>query len=298
MTGMGPLVRTSMPTGTSLTLRALFSRAASQASLDRPAHITAGFPPPAKVLAAVSVACASADVTLVIVPSGNVVEQITADPWFFYGAFEGASDSAIDRAVLPLPSPQVDPYRGMTPHFRVAAARARALVGAASGTARLIVASAAALLPRVSTPPRLLRAALEIRSGTEIDPQALADVLVDAGFTRADPVDEHGSFTIRGGIVDVFPASDAEPVRLEFVGDMVETLRRFDPTTQRSTGAIDQISIVPVRERFEDDEDGLPILDFLAAAHGARVIVAERELVEQQARKVREQLDNSYADAR
>ena len=80
----------------------------------------------------------------------------------------------------------------MTPHFRVAAARARALHAAATGTARLIVASAAALLPRVSPPERLLRASLAIRSGTEIEPQDLADLLVDAGFTREDPVDEHG----------------------------------------------------------------------------------------------------------
>ena len=160
---------------------------------------------------------------------------MTADARFFYAALEGASEAAAETAVVPFPSLQVDPYRGMTPHFRVAAARARALHPAATGQARLIVASAAALLPRVSPPERLLRASIEIRSGTEIEPQDLADLLVDAGFTREDPVDEHGAFTIRGGIVDIFPAADAEPVRLEFVGDMVETLRRFDPATQRST---------------------------------------------------------------
>ena len=77
---------------------------------------------------------------------------MTADGRFFYAALEGASDADVERAVLPLPSLQIDPYRGMTPHFRVSAARARALHGAATGTARLIVASAAALLPRVSRP--------------------------------------------------------------------------------------------------------------------------------------------------
>src|SRR6185295_8137320 len=127
------------------------------------------------------------------------------DARFFYAAIEGASEAAVERAVLPLPSLQVDPYRGMTPHFRVAAARARALHAAATGSARLIIASAAALLPRVSAPERLLKASIEIKSGTEIEPLALADLLVDAGFTREDPVEEHGSFTIRGGIVDIFP---------------------------------------------------------------------------------------------
>src|SRR5688572_20516832 len=225
----------------SLTLRALLSRAASKAALDRSVRITAGLTPAAKAYAAVVAARASNEPTLLVVPSDKDVEQMTADARFFYGALEGASDAAIERAVLPLPSLQVDPYRGMTPHFRVAAARARALHAAATGTARLIVASAAGLLPRVSSPPRLLAAAIEIQSGTEIEPQMLAELLVDAGFTREDPVDEHGSFTIRGGIADVFPAADAEPVRIEFVGDMVETLRRFDPSSQRSTGATDRV---------------------------------------------------------
>src|SRR5687767_6004829 len=287
-----------MPTATpSLTLRALFSRSAARAGIDASVGVTAGLTPAAKALAAVIAARAHGGTTLLVAPGDRDLEQLTADARFFYSALEGASEEATERAVVPLPSLQVDPYRGMTPHFRVAAARARALVGAASGTARLIVASAAALLPRVSTPPRLLRAALEIRSGTEIDPQALADLLIDAGFTRTDPVDEHGSFTIRGGIVDVFPASDAEPVRLEFVGDMVETLRRFDPTTQRSTAAIDRFAIVPIRERFDDEDEGLTIFEFLSSAHGARIVVSERDMVEQQATKAREQLDSSYQDA-
>ena len=286
-----------MPTLTpSLTLRALFSRAAAKAGLDALAPVTAGLTPAAKALATVAAARGHRGVTLLVVPADRDVDQVVADARFFYAALEGASEAAVERAVLPLPSLQVDPYRGMTPHFRVAAARARALFGAADGSARLIVASAAALLPRVSAPERLLKAGLEIRSGTEIEPQDLADLLVDAGFTREDPVEEHGSFAIRGGIVDLFPAADGEPVRLEFVGDMVETLRRYDPATQRSTGPTDQVSIVPVRERFDDGET-MAAVEFLASTHGLQLLVSEYEQVEQQARKIREQLEGSHADA-
>src|SRR6185369_3557161 len=178
------------------------------------------------------------------------VEQMCGDARYFFGALEGAADSAAELAVVPCPSLQVDPYRGMSPHFKVSAARARALYLAATGQARLVIASAAALLPRVGLPERLLRASIEIRSGTELAPHDLADLLADAGFAREDPVDEHGSFAVRGGIVDIFPADDEEPVRLEFVGDMVETLRRFDPGTQRSSAAIDHVVVVPVRETF------------------------------------------------
>jgi transcription-repair coupling factor (superfamily II helicase) len=280
----------------SLTLRALFSRAASRAAFDRLAPITAGLTPAAKAFAAAVAARAGTAVTLLVVPTDRDVEQATADARFFFGALEGASEAAVERAVLPLPSLQVDPYRGMAPHFRVAAARARALHGAAAGTARLVVASAAALLPRVSPHDRLLRASLEVRSGSEIEPQILADLLVDGGFTREDPVDEHGTFTIRGGIVDVFPAGDTDPVRIEFVGDMVETLRRYDPASQRSVGAVDQVVLVPVRERF-DDGDAVSVVDFLAAARGVRLIVSEYEHSAAQAVKIREQLEASHRDA-
>ncbi len=285
-----------------LTLRSLLGRAAPTLNHDRSQTI-AGLTPTAKALGAVSLARAQAGVTLLVVPTDKDVEQMAADARFFYGALEGASDDAIERAILPMPSLQVDPYRGMTPHFRVASARARALHAVATGTARLIVASAAALLPRVSPPARLLRAALELRSGVEVEPQALADLLIDAGFTREDPVDEHGAFTVRGGIVDIFPAADTEPVRIEFVGDMVETLRRFDPSTQRSTAVTDHASIVPVRERFTEDghfdslAETVSLFDFLSTSQSLQVVISEYELVEQQAKKVREQVETSFADA-
>ena len=293
---------------TSLNLRALFGRAATRLSLNQSASVTAGLSPAAKALAAVSLSRTEKGVTLLVVPTDKDVEQVVADARFFYAAFESASASATERAVLPLPSLQVDPYRGMTPHFRVAAARANALYAAATGTARLIVASAAAVLPKVSPPERLRRAGVEVRTGTEIEPQALADLLIDAGFTREDPVDEHGAFTIRGGIVDVFPAADAEPIRIEFVGDMVESLRRFDPSSQRSTGPTDQVLIVPVRERFDDpgvdddqdhiaEDDSVSLLQFLASTQALRVIVSEHEQVRDTATAVRTQLDASFDEA-
>jgi transcription-repair coupling factor (superfamily II helicase) len=286
-----------MTTAPSLTLRALFHKAAARAGLADLPPVTAGLTPAAKALAAVAASRTGSGLTVLIAPSDKDVEQLAADARFFYAAMEGASDAAIDRAVLPFPSLQIDPYRGMTPHFLVAAARARALHAAATGTARLIVASASALLPRVSPAERLLRASLSITSGTEIEPQDLADLLADAGFTHEDPVEEHGTFAIRGGIVDVFLASDTEPVRIEFIGDMVESLRRFDPATQRSTGATDQILIVPVRERFEDEPEALSVLDAFSASRGLRLIVSEHEQIAEQIEKVRTQLDASYADA-
>jgi transcription-repair coupling factor (superfamily II helicase) len=280
-----------------LTLRAALSGAAARAGLNNLAPSTAGLTPAAKALAVVAGARSASGITLLVVPTDRDVEQLTRDARFFYAALEGASESAVDAAVLGLPSLQVDPYRGMNPHFRVAAARARALHAAATGTARIVIASAASLLPKVGSVDRVLRASRAVAIGSEIDPQDLAALLIDAGFTREDPVEDHGSFTLRGGIVDVFPANDAAPVRLEFVGDMVESIRRFDPGTQRSTGATDQVVIVPVRETFDDEDPTLSVVDFFNLAAGVRVVVSEKDDVSQQARRVREQLQGSFEDA-
>ena len=282
----------------SLTLRSVLARALATAGLDRAAPVTAGLTASSKALAIAGVARTRMGLTVVVAPTDIEAERLTADIRFFYGGLEGASDAAVEQAVLCLPALQVDPYRGMTPHFRVAAARARALHAAASGSARIIVASAGALLPRMSSPERMLAASIELRVGTEVEPQRLADLLVDGGFIREDPVDEHGAFTIRGGIVDAFPATDLEPVRVEFVGDMVETLRRFDPATQRSTGPTDYVHLVPARERFDDGAPLVSIIEFMTAAPGGmHWLVSELDHVRQQAVKLRDQLDNSYQEA-
>jgi transcription-repair coupling factor (superfamily II helicase) len=90
-----------------------------------------------------------------------------------------------------------------------------------------------------------------LKPGSTCDPYDLAELLVDAGFTRADPVDAHGEFCVRGGVVDVFPAGHAQPVRLDFVGDTVESVRSFDAATQRSTGELDRVLIIPLKDVFE-----------------------------------------------
>ena len=83
----------------------------------------------------------------------------------------------------------------------------------------------------------------------DLDPVVLGDLLADAGFTREDPVDEHGEFCVRGGIVDYFPAGADNPIRVEFVGETIESIRRYDPSTQRSIETLDQSAVVPLTEK-------------------------------------------------
>ena len=149
---------------------------------------------------------------------------------------------------MPFPSHEIDPYRGLSPHFDIASARARTLHALSTGTARLVIASAAALLPRLSSPARFKATGFTLRSGDEISPIDLGDRLADAGYTRQDPTDEPGEFSVRGGVVDFYAAGARHPIRLEFVGDTIESLRTYDPATQRSIEPIDQAHIVPLQE--------------------------------------------------
>src|SRR5579864_332029 len=293
--------------------------------MDVPARTVSGLTPSAKALFVAGAAHSMPHgVALFIVPSDGDLEEAVADTAFFLAALEGLSGAAADRAVLPFPSHEVDPYRGLAPHVGVTSARARALHALASGTARVIVASASALLPRVSAPERLLAASFELAPGKDIAPDALGELLVDAGFSREDPADEHGEFAIRGGILDVYPAGEPEPVRLEFIGDTIESLRTYDPGTQRSIKAIDRFTIVPLRDVLPiaagkigatgvtSPEDFGPALvdrpetladrsatlaEYLTRGKSSRVIVSERDEVESNAIKLVEQVQHSYEEA-
>jgi transcription-repair coupling factor (superfamily II helicase) len=236
-------------TTTSLNLQATLKTAVARTAMERSARVVSGLSPAAKALYVAAAAHASPKgVILYVEPTDREIEQTVADIGFFLAALEGFSESAAERAVLPFPSHEVDPYRGMSPHFGVTSARARVLHAVATGTARVIVASPAALLPRVSAPERLLDASLTLKPGQDISPATLTALLIDGGFTREDPADEHGEFALRGGILDIFPPGEAQPVRLDFIGDTIESLRTYDPATQRSVSPIDQVTIIPVKE--------------------------------------------------
>ncbi|MEX2272267.1 MAG: transcription-repair coupling factor [Vicinamibacterales bacterium] len=290
-------------TSSSLTLRALLKGAVNRAGIRPSSRRLTGLTPAAHALATASFAIERAPVLAVTATDADL-ETAIADARFFLGALTGLSDDELDRTVLPYPSLEVDPYRGMTPHLDVVSARARALHALAAGTARIVIASARALLPRVSPPAQILAAGFDLHAGSEIDPAMLASRLAEAGFTPEDPVDQHGEFFRRGGVLDVFPATDAQPARLEFVGDTIESIRRYDPGTQRSTGEIDRLVIVPMRDvlprpdsegTVEDEDRSGTVFDYLI---NARLLVAEPDEIETQGRAHEEQIAASYEDAR
>jgi transcription-repair coupling factor (superfamily II helicase) len=307
----------------SLSLRALLKSAVRRAGLADRAPRVYGVTPP--VLALASAATTEGGL-LLVVPTDRDLEQVVADARLFLAALEGLSEADAERAVLPFPSQEVDPYRGLAPHFDVASARARVLHALATGNARLVVASARALMSRVSRPDRLARASIELAPGDDLSPIALADLLGDAGFTREDPVDEHGEFCVRGGVVDLFPPGERGPVRIEFIGDTVESIRRFDPATQRSVETVSRVSVVPVREAYDlldadppgagaagtagavdsglagrgaafpEPDRSATVFDYVRRHGRLSVALAEPEAVDERGRAFESQLRASHAD--
>jgi transcription-repair coupling factor (superfamily II helicase) len=286
--------------GSSLSLRFLLKDAASTTGLAASATRLSGLTAAAK---AFTVAAASLNgPAVLVVPADKDIEPFVSDARFFLGSLEGLSGTALERGVLSLPSPEVDPYRGLLPHFDVASARARALHGLATGQARIVVASAAALLPRLPAPEDLIASSLELKPGDDIDPMDLADILVRAGFTREDPVDQHGEFSIRGNVADIFPAGDRLPVRLEFVGDTIESIRQFDPATQRSVTSLDRITVAPVRETADtlegrESERPATFFSYLGRASRLRLFVSEFDKVREAGDRRFTALLDSYQDA-
>ncbi len=128
------------------------------------------------------------------------------------------------------------------------AARVAALAAWRSGRARVLVASVQALLQHTIAPDDLPSSPRELRRGSRIHQEGLLRELFDLGYVPVSEVAGRGEFARRGGIVDLFPPSLSLPIRIEFFGDEIDSLRAFDPTDQRTVGAVDAAVLLPASE--------------------------------------------------
>src|SRR5262249_45051166 len=143
--------------------------------------------------------------------------------------------------VVELPALEVDPYRGLSPHPEAASARSQALWHMRGDGPRIVVASARAAALRLPRPEIYGASCIELMRNEDVAPERLREQLTDAGYVEDDPVTEPGEFSLRGGILDVFTPQLGDPVRLEFFGDRLESLRSFDVETQRSIATLEHV---------------------------------------------------------
>ena len=146
------------------------------------------------------------------------------------------------------PSRQILPYDFRAPVGEIMGQRISTLAGLLTGSLKVAVAPVRALMEPTIPRAALAESMVDLRVGQEADLDELVDRLVRLGFTRVPLVEEVGDFALRGGLVDFFtPGSDA-PVRVEFFGDEVDTIRQFEVGTQRTIGSLDHVSLLPRRE--------------------------------------------------
>jgi transcription-repair coupling factor (superfamily II helicase) len=166
----------------------------------------------------------------------------------------------------------------------------------------IFVTSARSLMTRTLPRPDFLKACKKLTSGQTTQPDVLLRSWVETGYQRVNTVLEPGQFSRRGGIMDIWTAAEKLPVRLDFFGDEIETIRRFDPATQRTVEKLESILITPAREYIASGDQDAELSEFhIPLLHGqpaslldylpqkALILVDDLSIVESMVAEVEEQ---------
>ncbi len=175
---------------------------------------------------------------LAVLPGPEEAEAFAEDLRFFMGREE----------VLVYPSPEMLPFELQPPHQDIQAQRMEVFFNFLTRRPFIAVTPASNLLQKVTPRESLSQRVVIIKKGEEVDRDALLSTLQETGYSRMTMVEERGEMSVRGGILDIFPPMYDSPLRIEFFGDEVESIRTFDISTQRSLKEIDETRILPSRE--------------------------------------------------
>ena len=200
---------------------------------------------------------------IIIADSNKELENWECDLEFF-NAGSQVPDSRLQEkseignvksGIWSLPSMESDVYAGVSPHAETLEKRALTLWKLARQQPGFLVASAKSLITKTISPDEMRGLGAVLRLDSEFPPEVLLEKLISGGYVREDPIKNIGEFSVRGGIVDVWSPDAENPVRVEFFGDTVETIREFDAETQLSTKQLKEISIAPMREFTVNAQD-------------------------------------------
>ncbi len=185
---------------------------------------------------------------IVVAPSPRRAIEIEVDLELLLG--EGAS--------FLFPQREARPYESGEPHLEIGALRVEAVEALLGGRTRLLVTTLRALQERAPIPADLAGLRISLRVGEEMGFQTLIGDLTDRGFERVPIVEEVGQFAVRGGLLDIYSFGTPEPVRVEFWGDEITSLRFFDVLDQRTNGKTTEAHILPVD--FHRDPEATTLL--------------------------------------
>ena len=184
---------------------------------------------------------------LIVTPTQEAAEVLLSDILFF--------SPALKNEVFIYPAWEPHPFDTLSPHPDIVVERIEGLYRLLQSKNLCVIATIEALSQRVIPQETLMEQTLFLKKGREFQRELLFQKLLENGYSKVSSVEDRGTFCIRGGIVDIFPPLTSAPFRLEFVGDEIETLRTFDPVSQRSLEpAVEEIVILPVREIIYTDQ--------------------------------------------
>ena len=186
--------------------------------------------------------------------SGGVI-HIARDANRMQAIESALSFFAPDIPVFKFPAWDCLPYDRVSPNAEVSANRVANLTKFATGMPNrfVVLTTLAGASQRVPTRKTLRETTFRASLKTSVDEKKLRNFLMRMGFVNTSTVMEAGDYAIRGGIIDIFPSGNAEPIRLDFFGNTLDGIRTFDPVTQRTTGSLTEIELSPVCEVILDD---------------------------------------------
>jgi transcription-repair coupling factor (superfamily II helicase) len=253
-----------------------FSRVASHLKEGTGRIRVSGLTPTAKALFLVLLQRVSSRPLILIVPDNRTAEDLVPVLQAFH-ELTGGNDA---NSILSLPTRDVLPFQNLSPHPEIQEERAVALWKIATGAISILVTPVAATALRLRSADYYADLARAARRGETIDIDPLLRHLNTVGYVSTDVVEMPGEYALRGGILDVYPPEADRPLRVEFFGDEVESIRKFDPASQRSSNPVEEALLLPLTETPVND-------DLLGAIHarlsGKRITGAE-EVVEQAVR--------------
>jgi transcription-repair coupling factor (superfamily II helicase) len=203
-----------------------------------------GLTDPAKTLVATLAATELGRPAIFVVESNQRAEALLEPLRWFYRAVTGKPG----HRVVHLPALEVLPYDRRSPHAEISEDRAVALWRLANGDADLMIAPVQAALWRMRESEFYRHLARTIERDQDIPHRELLDFLSSAGYDKQTTCEMPGQFAVRGGIIDVFSPEVPQPVRIELLGDTIESIRAFDPNTQRSTNPMERATLLPLTE--------------------------------------------------
>jgi transcription-repair coupling factor (superfamily II helicase) len=227
-----------------------FQRAASHLKAGAGRLRVSGLTPTARALHYALLHRASARPLLLVVSDNRMAEELLP----LLQSLCEMTGAAEPESVAFLPARDVLPFENLSPHPEIQAIRARALWRIASGTASLVIAPFAATTIRLRQAAYYRDLARTVCKGDWLDVEKLVEHLNLVGYRQTDVVEQEGEYALRGGILDVFSPEMELPVRIELFGDEIESLRRFDPATQRSSTSLDAAVLLPLTETAVTEE--------------------------------------------